>query len=321
MPIKTHWSLVGIMLARVMTVCIAIHASAQLHLPPQGYRSTVLSVEGKSVTCSSAGKPVTWVANYGLTDVGFTKASQLVFAGLSSLEIQYNPKTLLSMPGDLQLFWLGHECGHAYQQTTDEDAADCWSAKTGVKQGWFTLADFAQLSADMQNNPGDSTHAPGSERIVHIQKCMGQPDSNSNQFCPTLQNYIQQASKEFISLRGERKKPKPELTNDRWEASDVLPGAHQCTVWGRDQLLSAKVGCLYTKDSTETVDSLETKVEFCVKDLGFSSKKDAKGNFSFAVQDDADSKPTIDVRDTGDNILSVAVNEAEATWEAWSKNH
>src|SRR5580700_8611074 len=129
-------------------------ASAQA--PPQGFHSLSLRVGGKVVTCTSLGQPVVWIANYSLNDIAFTGPGDGIF-----LQIQYQPSVLLSMPNHLALFWLGHECGHAFQRTSDEMKADCWSAKTGVKQGWFDLPDYSELEETMKNNPGDLTHPPG----------------------------------------------------------------------------------------------------------------------------------------------------------------
>jgi hypothetical protein len=144
---------------------------ANAQLPPQGFQSTSLSVGGKTVTCTSGGQPVVWVANYQLQDVGHTGPGSFAL-------IQYNPTVLLMLSDHVQLFWLGHECGHASQRTGDEMAADCWSASTGVRQGWFDPSDFAELEQDMQDNFGDSTHPPGHIRTDHIRQCMSQAGNN-----------------------------------------------------------------------------------------------------------------------------------------------
>jgi len=145
----------------------------------QAQRTLTLQIGRRTVSCTSGGRPVWWVANPGLNDVGFTRASSLNFAGTADLEIEYNPRTLFSMQPDLALFWLGHECGHAYNRTSDESTADCWSAKMGVKQNWFNASDFAQLVEDMKNNPGDATHPPGDERTALIKTCMAQAENGT----------------------------------------------------------------------------------------------------------------------------------------------
>lgn len=166
-----------------LVVALCAQAKAQISLPVQGQRSLFLAIGGKSVRCTSAGRPVIWVANYQLNDVGFTRASSLAFLGTASLEIEYNPTVLLNDTADIALFWLGHECGHAYNQTANESEADCWSAKTGVRQGWFTSSDFEQLKVEMKDNQGDITHPPGPERMKHVRECMelgGSHDSAGN---------------------------------------------------------------------------------------------------------------------------------------------
>jgi hypothetical protein len=155
-----RWTLV------IVTIMVSTVGLASAQVP------TSLQVGSKTVTCTSGGLPVTWVANKFLGDVGFTSTAPPYTI------IQYNPTVLFTMSDHVQLFWLGHECGHAFQQTTDEMAADCWSAKTGVNQGWFGLSDFAELEQDMQNNFGDSTHPPGPVRTAHVRQCMMQAGSD-----------------------------------------------------------------------------------------------------------------------------------------------
>jgi hypothetical protein len=135
---------------------------------PEGYQSAYLVIGGQSVSCSSAGRPVIWVASHFLNDVGMT-----IPAGQWTV-VRYNPNALNRMPDRIKLFWLGHECGHAYLRTSDETRADCWSATTGVRQGWFDEDDADELAIEMQNNPGDLTHPPGPARVSNVRKCIAQ---------------------------------------------------------------------------------------------------------------------------------------------------
>jgi hypothetical protein len=157
----------------VLVFLVSSNLDAQVVLPTQGYRSLELMIGGHAVACTSGGRPVAWVADYTLADVGFTRPSALAFGGAAAVEIAYNPTTVLNQPEHLALFWLGHECGHAFNQTSNESEADCWSAKTGVQHGWFTPHDFDRLKIDMRTNPGDSTHPPGPERMDNSAKCLG----------------------------------------------------------------------------------------------------------------------------------------------------
>src|SRR4051794_25295310 len=118
---------------------------------------------GKIVGCSSGTRPGTWFADYKLRDFGNTNASFLV--------ISYNP-IIFSLPSHVALFWMGHECGHAFNRTAIENVADCWSAKTGVQEGWFNLLDYDELARELINNPGDNTHPVGAERLKNIKACM-----------------------------------------------------------------------------------------------------------------------------------------------------
>jgi hypothetical protein len=133
---------------------------------PEGAQSAFLLVAGQTVSCTSGGLPVIWVASHQLNDVGMT-----IPAGQWTV-IRYNPDVLDSMPDSIKLFWLGHECGHAYLRTSDEPRADCWSARTGVQQGWFGPSDVGVLLREMQANPGDATHPPGPARVSNISNCI-----------------------------------------------------------------------------------------------------------------------------------------------------
>ena len=142
---------------------------------PGSYRlfaqSKQISVGGNTVYCTYPnGQSVLWYSSPTLNDVGYTTPQGIYF----------NPIVLGPMSVALQLFWLGHECGHAHLQTSDESKADCWSAKTGVAQGWFDADDAIELAKEMQNNPGDNSHPPGPVRARNIAACMGQSSSDSS---------------------------------------------------------------------------------------------------------------------------------------------
>lgn len=143
------------------TIC----SRAQVRMPNQGEASLSLVIGGATITCSSGGAPVYWIADYQLNDVGVTLPD--------FRHIVYKPEAILQVPAKIAMFWLGHECGHAYNRTANELEADCWSAKTGVEQGWFDVSDFQQLSTLMQTNKGDATHPPGPVRMNNIAHCMG----------------------------------------------------------------------------------------------------------------------------------------------------
>ena len=134
--------------------------------PPNGAHTSTVAIAGQPITCSSNGAPITWIANYALHDVGHTQISP---AGAT---IQYDPAILNQMPDHLKMFWLGHECAHAYIPTMNESLADCWSATQGVLQGWFGPGDADNLAQVMASNPGDFSHPPGPARVAHVRACM-----------------------------------------------------------------------------------------------------------------------------------------------------
>lgn len=157
-----HLTPIRIALAAFLVLIGVDLASAQI--PPDGYQSMSIMLGGKTVTCSSAGVPVTWVADSSLKDGGHTMPGFQV--------IVYNPTVLSQMPDPLKLWAMGHECGHAFNRTAIEAEADCWSIMTGIKQGWFKPDDFDDLVQLFQNNPGDLNHPPGVVRIHDMKTCM-----------------------------------------------------------------------------------------------------------------------------------------------------
>lgn len=77
---------------------------------------------------------------------------------------------LASAPLPVQLFTYAHECGH-HMVGMNENAADCWAARIGRRQGWFTPQTMQFLTQAFQWNPGDWTHAPGPARLQNIWAC------------------------------------------------------------------------------------------------------------------------------------------------------
>ncbi len=149
--------------AIVVVGFLSINVSAISQSMAQGERSQVLTISGHPITCDYPnGTAVQWIADFQLRDVGNT----------GPFGIRFNPNVLAQMPDRIKLFWLGHECGHAHLPTSIEEDADCYSARTGVQQGWFDESDFAALEASFQTNPGDQTHPPGPVRSAHIRDCM-----------------------------------------------------------------------------------------------------------------------------------------------------
>jgi hypothetical protein len=163
------WAMVAV--AASTMGAIGIGAEQSRGDAPEGFQSTSLMVGGRQVSCSSLGRPVIWVASHYLGDVGMT-----IPIGQWTV-IRYNPIALNTMGDELKLFWLGHECGHAFLRTSDETRADCWSATTGVRQGWFDAADAEDLGEQLQTNRGDATHPPGPARAANVSRCVAAASS------------------------------------------------------------------------------------------------------------------------------------------------
>jgi hypothetical protein len=85
-----------------------------------------------------------------------------------------DPSLFGSFPVPVQFFVYAHECGH-HVVGSNENAADCWAAKLGRDQGWFTNVTMNFLTQVFQWNPGDWTHAPGPIRLQNIANCYSNP--------------------------------------------------------------------------------------------------------------------------------------------------
>ena len=86
-------------------------------------------IAGEPVWCRDFfGYNVTTEPNYRLRDVGRAYMSN------TGPVIELNPQVLSGLPGYIQLFWYGHECGHhvlghiAGVSRNSESNADCWCA-------------------------------------------------------------------------------------------------------------------------------------------------------------------------------------------------
>jgi hypothetical protein len=165
----------------VVITCSNVPALAQYYpsMPP-GMSTTVLNFNGAPVTCMSQGLSTVFYFNYQLGDTATTNYF------VTPTVIQINPVGIMAfynIDPRTALFVIGHECGHAYLLTADENVADCFSATLGAEQGWFGPADMPAMTVEWQNNPGNWSHPPGAVRLRHIQKCMtdalnGAPDIN-----------------------------------------------------------------------------------------------------------------------------------------------
>ena len=85
-------------------------------------------------------------------------------------QILIDPFIVGQLPWPVQRFIYAHECAH-HIIGPDENAADCWAARMGNRQRWFSPSDMRFLIQSFQWSPGDWTHAPGPVRLQNIWSC------------------------------------------------------------------------------------------------------------------------------------------------------
>jgi hypothetical protein len=145
-------------------------------------------IGGQVVQCASlSGIPVLWISNPALPDVGRARPG-------NPPTIEMNPAVLANLPPALQLYWAAHECGH-HRVGASEVAADCWAARTGREQKWFTEGDLPILRQVLANNPGSVWgHLPGPRRYENIESCfrkVAQPSSSCEEKCESSSDRCQ----------------------------------------------------------------------------------------------------------------------------------
>lgn len=154
-------------------------------MPLQGSTFTSPLVSGFHVSCvTNLGVTVMYKTDFFLNDVGHALYGQPPFPGALPPIVQpptilLNPAALRNMPPNEKLFITGHECAHFFLPDAfklDEANADCWSVKTGRKQGYFNAGTFKAVYHDLIASPGNWTHAPGLPRMQHILDCYNDAD-------------------------------------------------------------------------------------------------------------------------------------------------
>lgn len=139
---------------------------------------------GQNVVCRDArGLPVT-VIPAQIPDIG-----QAALGPLGQPIIYFNVLWARELPDDVVTFFLYHECGHhalghtlgAGYPLTNEQAADCWAARTLVNSGVFDDDDITEVQrAIAQLGRGDWTHLPGPMRAMNLRACLGGDRSNDD---------------------------------------------------------------------------------------------------------------------------------------------
>ena len=69
----------------------------------------------------------------------------------------------------VQLYIYAHECGHQFRGF-DEDTADAFAIRRGVRQGWLKRAGMKQVCRFISRVPGDAEHPAGPLRCRRMMK-------------------------------------------------------------------------------------------------------------------------------------------------------
>jgi hypothetical protein len=123
---------------------------------PQASLPTSISIDGYWVSCQNT--PIRLDPN--LPDVGRAGPGLIII----------NPAAMQGMRTSYKVFIFAHECAHALN-IMNESQADCFAARLGISQGWWTNDGLRNLVDHMGNSPGSYTHAPGPFRIQNIIEC------------------------------------------------------------------------------------------------------------------------------------------------------
>ncbi|MEZ5922972.1 MAG: hypothetical protein R3D57_01160 [Hyphomicrobiaceae bacterium] len=129
-------------------------------------------------------------ANAGSTNLGGARVScyaaktiikdkRVPGPGYASQGVIYlGPQYLKAYPPVVQRFIFLHECGHQYVGV-DETGADCWAAKIGKRQGWFSQAGVASVCKAFWNTQGGQYHLPGPQRCEALKQCFADAPGRS----------------------------------------------------------------------------------------------------------------------------------------------
>ena len=81
-----------------------------------------------------------------------------------------NPRKLRGLPPAVKLYVYAHECGHQFRGY-DEDTADCFAIRRGVRRGWLKPKGMDQICRFISTLKGDSVHPPGPVRCTRMRAC------------------------------------------------------------------------------------------------------------------------------------------------------
>ncbi len=80
-----------------------------------------------------------------------------------------NPLYMKKEKKVVQLYIYAHECGHQFRGF-DEDTADAFAVRRGVRQGWLKNRGMKQVCRFISRVPGDSEHPAGTVRCRRMMK-------------------------------------------------------------------------------------------------------------------------------------------------------
>ena len=92
------------------------------------------------------------------------------FGGAFDGFIILNPRLLKRLPKQVKLWIYGHECAHQFRGP-DEDMADCFAIKRGVRRGWLRKSGIDQICKFIWSAPASQMHSAGPQRCKLMRRC------------------------------------------------------------------------------------------------------------------------------------------------------
>lgn len=120
--------------------------------------------------------------------------------------IYLGPQHLNAYPAVVQRFIFLHECGHQYVGT-DETGADCWAAKIGKRQGWFSEGGVNSVCKAFWNTQGGQFHLPGPQRCQALKQCFASAPGRTYAAKPTTRTSAFTSTKQKAK-KGKKKRKK-----------------------------------------------------------------------------------------------------------------
>lgn len=84
-----------------------------------------------------------------------------------------NPRLLARLKPVVKFWAFGMACG-LQMRGPNYIAADCFSVKMGIKEGWLTPEGLNDICAFIEPARGDKDHLPGPQRCERMRKCYGE---------------------------------------------------------------------------------------------------------------------------------------------------